>query len=227
MNWRDEGVWASAAAGLVLQPRTVVPLSWRVAARLVGSYLWTASLLDGWSGRAPEHSTTRWQPLQASFGQPGRLSDKALASCGDLLGGGVGRGRRGVRVGREMDCWKRENGNYGLRKDKSSCGLPLAAASLQRANSAETAGGCRSPTITRSDLQLVCQVSTGTGKAGFGTLLLEALEVSGRYVVRICGMYVGLSAGAGAALRGGNTPSWWGGLDLRCGRHASTCLGTC
>ena len=87
-----------------------------------------------------------------------------------------------------MDCWKRENGNYGLRKDKPSCGLPLAAASLQQPNSAVTAGRCRSPTITRSDLQLVRQVSTGTGKAGFGTLLSEALEVSDRCVVRICGM---------------------------------------
>ena len=111
MNWRDEVVWASAAAGLVLQPRTVVPLSWRVAAQLIGSCLWTGSLSDGWSGRAPEHSTARWQPLQASFGQLGRLSDKAWRAAAISLGlgldeddevsvlgerGNAGRGKMGI-----------------------------------------------------------------------------------------------------------------------------------
>ena len=63
------------------------------------------------SGRAPEHSTARWQPLQASFGQLGRLSDKAWRAAAISLGlgldeddevsvlgerGNAGRGKMGI-----------------------------------------------------------------------------------------------------------------------------------
>ena len=81
MNWRDEVVWASAAAALVLQPRTVVPLFWGVAAQLGGSCLWTRSLSDGWSGRAPEHSTTR---AGSRYKQALGSSGGSLTSLGEL-----------------------------------------------------------------------------------------------------------------------------------------------
>ena len=124
--------------------------------------------LDGESvgRRAPEHSTARWQPLQASFGQPGRLSDKALASCGDLLGVGWTRTTR-------CPCWARngllEEGKRELWIKKGQVQLRFAPGGRVLATSEQRRDGWRMQEPHDYTIRPAARLSGvhGNGKGGF------------------------------------------------------------
>ena len=211
MNWRDEVVWASAAAGLVLQPRTVVPLSWRVAAQLIGSCLWRG--VGGRPSTAPRAGSRYKQALGSLGGSLTRLGELRRSPWG----WGWTRTTR-------CPCWAREGtleeGKWELWIKKGQVQLRFAPGGRVLATKEQHGDGWQMQEPHDYTIRPAARLSGvhGNGKGGFryapfgssrGVRLIFRPHL---WYVR----YVGMSAGAGAASRGGNTPSSWGGVDSRC-----------
>lgn len=224
MNWRDEVVWASAAAGLVLQPRTVVPLSWRVAAQLIGSCLWRG--VGGRPSTAPRAGSRYKQALGSLGGSLTRLGELRRSPWG----WGWTRTTR-------CPCWAREGtleeGKWELWIKKGQVQLRFAPGGRVLATKEQTAqrrladaGAPRlhDPTCS-SSVRCSRERERRVSVRSFWKLSRCQADISSASVVcKVC-RYV---CGCGCCVERWEYTVFVGRSRLQVrGKHASTCLGTC